>query len=254
VPMTRSTPVTPLVNGVGAASDDAPSLPPLTLDLFRKAAREFADELASMPLPSLFGATDGKAVGTKVEAMFKTHLQARYDLTVGNAASGLDFPSLNLDLKVTSHRQPQSSCPFKEATQKVYGLGYSLLVIVYSKRDDVDQQVAYLDIEHVIYIDKSRTADFTLTKSIRSIIAELEERPEQRDAIVDDLDALLQDKNVPLDEVSRRRLAERMVSDVPEQGVLTISNALQWRLQYSRAINTAAAKTIAPEVEDLRAT
>ena len=86
MPMTRSTPVTPLVNGVGAASDDAPSLPPLTLDLFRKAAREFADELASMPLPSLFGATDGKAVGTKVEAMFKTHLQARYDLTVGNAA------------------------------------------------------------------------------------------------------------------------------------------------------------------------
>ena len=99
------------------------SLPPLTIDLFRTAAIAFAEELASTPLPSLYGATDGKAVGTKVEAMFKEYLQARYHLTVGSAANDLDSPSLNLDLKVTSKRQPQSSCPFRAATQKVYGLG-----------------------------------------------------------------------------------------------------------------------------------
>ena len=71
--------------------------------------------------------------------------------------------------------------------------------------------------------------------------------------MIEDLDALLEDKNIPLDEISRRQLAERLVDDVPQQGVLTISNALQWRLQYKRAIATAVAKTIAPEVEDLRA-
>ncbi|WP_226842184.1 hypothetical protein [Brevibacterium sp. FME37] len=233
----------------GAHSDTA--LPSLTLDLFRTAAREFAAELAVTPLPSLYGATDGKAVGTKVEAMFKEHLQSRYDLAVGNAANGLDFPSLNLDLKVTSKRQPQSSSPFRAATQKIYGLGYSLLVIVYVKRDEASEEAAYLDIENVIYIDKSRTSDFTLTKTIREIIANGEAGA--RDAVIEDLDALLQDKNVPLDEVSRRQLAERLLDDIPEQGVLTISNALQWRLQYSRAISTATAKTIAPEVEDLRA-
>ena len=233
----------------GAHSDTA--LPSLTLDLFRTAAREFAAELAVTPLPSLYGATDGKAVGTKVEAMFKEHLQSRYDLAVGNAANGLDFPSLNLDLKVTSKRQPQSSSPFRAATQKIYGLGYSLLVIVYVKRDEASEEAAYLDIENVIYIDKSRTSDFTLTKTIREIIANGEAGA--RDAVIEDLDALLQDKNVPLDEVSRRQLAERLLDDIPEQGVLTISNALQWRLQYSRAISTATARTIAPEVEDLRA-
>ena len=233
----------------GAHSDTA--LPSLTLDQFRTAAREFAAELAVTPLPSLYGATDGKAVGIKVEAMFKEHLQSRYDLAVGNAANGLDFPSLNLDLKVTSKRQPQSSSPFRAATQKIYGLGYSLLVIVYVKRDEASEEAAYLDIENVIYIDKSRTSDFTLTKTIREIIANGEAGA--RDAVIEDLDALLQDKNVPLDEVSRRQLAERLLDDIPEQGVLTISNALQWRLQYSRAISTATARTIAPEVEDLRA-
>lgn len=110
-----------------------------------------------------------RAVGTVVEAIFKAYSQQRYHLAVGNAANGLDFPTLDTDLKVTSLRQP----------------------------------------------------------------------PE--------------DKNVPLDEVSRRQLAERIVDEVPEQGVLTISNALQWRLQYSRAISTAITGTNAPEVVDLRA-
>ncbi|WP_447644183.1 hypothetical protein [Nocardioides zeae] len=229
------------------------SLPPVTLELFHEAAKEFADELGRIPLPQLYGATDGKAVGTKVESMFKLHLQGRYDLEVGNAASGLDFPSLDTDLKVTSMKQPQSSCPFRAATQKIYGLGYNLLVIVYVKRDDDQKRAAFLDIKHVVYVDKDRTGDFTLTKQIREIVGNIGQTLGGRDAAIDDLDALLQDKNVPLDEVSRRELAVRLVDDVPEQGVLTISNALQWRLQYSRAISTAVARSVAPQVVDLRA-
>jgi len=236
-----------------AEPDGQTSLAPLTLDLFRAAAREFATELAATPLPDLYGATDGKAVGTKVESLFKAHLQARYDLKVGNAASGLDFPSLNLDLKVTSLKQPQSSSPFRAATQKIYGLGYNLLVIVYVKHDDDTNRAAYLDIENVVYIDKDRTGDYTLTKTIREIIARVDEQTGGTEAVIEDLDALLEDKNIPLDEISRRQFAERLVDDVPQQGVLTISNALQWRLQYKRAIATAVAKTILPEVEDLRA-
>lgn len=229
------------------------ALPPLTLDLFHAAAREFAAELAKTPLPDIYGATDGKAVGTKVEAMFKAFLILRYDIEVGNAANGLDFPSFDTDLKVTSLKQPQSSCPFKAATQKVYGLGYNLLVVVYVKNDNDEERAAYLDIQHVVYIDKRRTGDFTLTRLIRDIVKRSASDPGGREPAIEDLDALLQDKNLPLDEVSRRQLAERLMDEPPEQGVLTISNALQWRLQYARAISTAVAGTIAPDVVDLRA-
>jgi hypothetical protein len=48
----------------------------------------------------------------------------------GNLAKGIDFPELGVDIKVTSIRQPQSSCPFKSVRQKIYGRGYSLLVFV----------------------------------------------------------------------------------------------------------------------------
>lgn len=229
------------------------ALPLITLDLFRSAATEFAREMSTTPYPHLYGATDGKAVGTAVEASFKAYLQERYHLEVGNAANGLDFPSLNLDLKVTSLKQPQSSCPFRSATQKIYGLGYNLLVIVYVKRDDPEQRAAFLEIEHVIFVDQERTGDSTLTGEIRRIIESGQGRPEMEEVVVEELDALLQDKNLPLDDASRRELAERLVVDVPKQGVLTISNALQWRLQYRRAIVTAAAGSIAPEVMELRA-
>jgi hypothetical protein len=224
--------------------------PPLDQARFQAAAAAFAAELSATPLPDLYGATDGKAVGTLVEVMFKRYLEDRFDFAAGNAASGLDFPSLNVDLKVTSLSQPQSSCPFKDASQKVYGLGYNLLAIVYVKEDDHAQRVARLDIRHVVYIDKSKTGDHTLTKQILDIIDQSHGSPE---TAVEEIDALLQDKNMPLDEVSRRRLAERLVEEPPELGVLTISNALQWRLQYTRAISTAVSRTSAPQVVDLRA-
>ncbi|MDR1431902.1 MAG: hypothetical protein LBI99_07260, partial [Propionibacteriaceae bacterium] len=73
------------------------ALQPLTTELFKDAAASFAAELSSTFLPDLYGATDGKAVGTRVEALFKEYLQQRFDLQVGNVANGLDFPSINVD-------------------------------------------------------------------------------------------------------------------------------------------------------------
>lgn len=41
------------------------------------------------------------------------YLSTRYEYTLGSAALGIDFPGLEVDLKVKSIRQPQSSCPLK---------------------------------------------------------------------------------------------------------------------------------------------
>ena len=48
--------------------------------------------------------------------------------------------------------------------------------------------------------------------------------------------SLLNDKNVPGDDVTYNDLADEILENPPEQGYLTISNALQWRLQYKRVI------------------
>lgn len=49
--------------------------------------------------------------------------------------------------------------------------------------------------------------------------------------------AYLNDKAIPGDELTLNNLAEMIINEKPQQGYLTISNALQWRLQYSRAIS-----------------
>ena len=56
------------------------------------------------------------------------------------------------------------------------------------------------------------------------------------DANKDDIIGFLVDRNVPGDEIVYNDLADEILANKPHQGYLTISNALQWRLQYSRVI------------------
>jgi len=88
-----------------------------------------------------------------------------------------------------------------------------------------------LNILHTVFVDKEQTADFQLTSSINAILSNKGNK--------DDLIALFTDKNLPVDEISAGDLADEILTNKPEIGYLTISNALQWRLQYTRIIEKA---------------
>ncbi len=204
---------------------------PLTVELLLKETSSFAKAQSKHSEPGLFGVTDGKAVGTYLEHRFQTHLQNRYTYSRGNSARGIDFPELGVDIKVTSVRQPQSSCPFKSARQKIYGLGYSLLVFVYEKRDDEKTRTGRLDIQHAIFVQMERTADFQTTSGLRRLLENKANR--------DDILAFFQERMLPVDEVEAESLADEVLRTPPDLGYLTVSNALQWRLQYGRVIEQA---------------
>lgn len=205
--------------------------PALTVEILAKEAKVFAAAESAFAEPTLFGVTDGKAVGTYLELKFRKYLVDRYEFEQGNAAKGIDFPDIGVDIKVTSIKQPQSSCPYRSARQKVFGLGYSLLVFVYEKSDDAKAKTGRLNIQHVIMVDAKRTADFQMTKGLLQIL--------DNEGNADDLIAYMTDKNLPVDEIEATKIAEDLLKKRPEQGYLTISNALQWRLQYARVIEQA---------------
>ena len=202
--------------------------PVLTIDGLIKSARCFCEIESKENHVELIGVTDGKAVGTYVEHKFQHFLQSQYSVDVGSSAKGIDLPGTNIqtDIKVTSITQPQSSCPFKNARQKIFGLGYNLLVFVYEKQDTSNS--CTLHFTHCTFIDKDRTADFTITRRLREMVMD--------GANKEDIIGFLQDKNVPGDEIVYNDLADEILNYPPEQGYLTISNALQWRLQYARVI------------------
>ncbi len=207
------------------------NLPILTLSDLKREATSYANALSEQPISKLYGMTDGKAIGTYVETQFREFLVNRYEFLLGNVALGIDFPSLITDIKVTSINKPQSSCPYRDAGQKVYGLGYHLLVMVYSKFDDAIHRAAKLKIEHLLFIPASHTADYQTTSGILGILS--------RGGNIEDIEAFLDERNLPLDDIGRTLLAERILANPPQQGYLTVSNALQWRLQYGRAIELA---------------
>jgi hypothetical protein len=212
-------------------SEEAILKPTLTIEALINEAKTFAENESVYPEPSLYGVTDGKAVGTYVEHKFKAYLATKYTFITGNSASGIDLPELNVDIKVTSVVQPQSSCPFKSARQKIFGLGYSLLVFVYSK-SDAETRTSTLNILHTIFIEKERTADYQMSTKLREIVA--------NKGNADDLVAFMHDRNLPVDDIEAYAIANEILSGAPlMEGYLTISNALQWRLQYSRVITEA---------------
>jgi hypothetical protein len=203
----------------------------LTIDILIKEAKAFCEVESRFNIPDLFGITDGKAVGTFIEHKFQYYLSSKYGYIIGSSANGIDMPSedINTDIKVTSIKQPQSSCPFRNARQKIYGLGYNLLVFVYEKIDDPVKKVAKLNFLSCTFIQKNRTADYQLTRTIRQMI--------ENDANAEDIVAYLIDRNLPADEIAMNKLAQEILANPPEQGYLTISNALQWRLQYARIVD-----------------
>ena len=205
----------------------------LTINLLKKDAKNFSIMESEHNETSIYGSTDGKAVGTYLEYKFQKYLENTYIFEKGNSASGIDFPdkAINVDIKVTSITQPQSSCPFKSARQKIYGLGYNLLIFVYEKIDNNKTKKSRLNILHTLFVNKECTADYQLTTSINTIL--------DNNSNKEDLTSLFFDKNLPIDEIEASNLVDEIFKNRPNIGYLTISNALQWRLQYSRIIEKA---------------
>jgi hypothetical protein len=76
----------------------------LTIELLKTEAKFFAEKESRHKERSLYGITDGKAVGTYLEHKFQEILQRKYEYIRGSSAKGIDFPSFGVDIKVTSIR------------------------------------------------------------------------------------------------------------------------------------------------------
>jgi hypothetical protein len=203
---------------------------PLAIKNLISSAKSFCEQESKTPNGELFGVTDGKAVGTYIEHKFKDFLLSKYELQVGSSANGIDLPSseINTDIKVTSIKQPQSSCPFKNAQQKIFGLGYNLLVFVYDKHDDAKTKTALLDFVSCSFIQEDRTADYQTTTTIRQMI--------ENNANADDIFAYLNDKNIPADEVTLINMAKEILKNPPKIGYLTSVYKMERQSPYKKAI------------------
>ncbi len=99
------------------------------------------------------------------------------------------------------------------------------------KNDDEKTRTGKLDIKHTIFVGSKQTADFQTTTGLLNIL--------NNSGNIDDVIAYLNERYLPIDDIQAHKLAEEILKNPPTTGYLTISNALQWRLQYSRIIEKA---------------
>ena len=89
-------------------------------------------------------------------------------------------------------------------------------------------KTATLDFKSCSFISKERTADYTTTFRLNEMVKD--------GANEEDIIAYLNDKNIPADDITLSQIAKQILKNPPKIGYLTISNALQWRLQYGRVV------------------
>lgn len=53
----------------------------------------------------------------------------------------------------------------------------------------------------------------------------------------EDIVACLMNRNISVDDMALKQSAHQILKTKPRRGYLTISNALQWRLQYQRIVD-----------------
>ena len=196
----------------------------LTTEALFEEAKSFCDMENFEKHPQLTGISDGKAIGTYIEQEFKDYLSQNYTFNLGSSAHGIDFPDedINTDIKVTSNRKPQNSCPFVDIRQKIYGLGYNILLFIY---DSTIEDYTDLKFESCKFIKASQTGDYNLTKNLIKMV----ENKWDADRITN----YLIECKMPGNYDTLNELAHEIIENPPQQGYLTISNALQWRLKYS---------------------
>ena len=199
----------------------------LSIESLIQEAKLFCEQMSNQSHEQIRGVTDGKSVGDYFEKLFKDQISKKYIATIGSSASGIDFPGpeVNTDIKVTSIRQPQSSAPFRNFRQKIYGFGYNILLFVYDKDDSKTHNVTFL---HARFIYKNKTGDFVTTKGLKRILEE--------GGNLDDIKAFILERIPYIDDLELENIANEVLRKPPDIGYLTISQALQWRLQYSRVV------------------
>lgn len=93
---------------------------------------KFLKQLQSLEANEL-EVSDGKSIGTFIEKLLTVLLSIEQGCVfTGCAARGVDLPELNLGIKATSNRQPQSSEAFKNAYERILGIDNALLVFIYN--------------------------------------------------------------------------------------------------------------------------
>ena len=107
----------------------------LTIDKLKAEAKAFCIAESKIQNKSLFGVTDGKAVGTHIEHKFQEQLNSKYKTKIGSSANGIDLPSEDIltDIKLHQSNNLNHLVLLKMLNRRFLDLGTTYLFLFTTK-------------------------------------------------------------------------------------------------------------------------
>ncbi len=198
------------------------------LDEFEKVTKEFSKEMSEKGIRheyggEIIGPNSGRRIADYIEDTYMKKLKTRLFIESGKKKEGLDFPTINTDIKVTRIKKPQSTAAIKDIHAKIFGLGYNLIIFFYDFGGDDGNQ---LIIKKTIYIPINKTADFKMMNKLEDILGEEDVLAEELKYQYEEMEHY---EEIELNEY--RKLAKKMSNNYVE-GYLSYAGDPRWHLTY----------------------
>lgn len=176
--------------------------------------------------------TKSKDIGTYFENSLRAYLNEELGLERrGSVASGIDLPHFNVDVKTTRITRPQSSSKIRKFSERLTGVPYNILLLIYS-REEVGNGEVYT-FENCVYIPSERTGDHRKSPVAARTVQEFKNGAISREELRAKLESLVSEKADDVTEIKDDELDE-IIENPPKPGVITISPAVQWRFSYNQ--------------------
>lgn len=177
-------------------------------------------------------ANKSKDIGTYFEESLRAFLNDELDLKQrGSAASGIDLPHFNVDVKTTRITRPQSSSKIRNFSERLAGVPYNIFLIIYS-REDAENGEEYT-FENCVYIPAERTGDHRKSTAAAEAVQNFKNSEITREELRTKLEDLVSEAEGDVTEIKNDEL-EEIIENPPKPGVITISPAVQWRFSYNQ--------------------
>lgn len=113
---------------------------------------------------------NSKSWGTYIEKLLKAEMARTLAIRItGSAAKGVDIPELQIGLKATSDKNPQSSEPLLSAYQRILGSTHDILVVIYNGTEFNGGDAKHLCVVETAWFTATQLADKTLCETARHL-------------------------------------------------------------------------------------
>lgn len=199
--------------------------------------RDFVEDIESRQTPT--DVTDGSA---RLTAHFDEELRKWFreheDVNPGgNSGEGIDLPRMNTRIKAP--KTLQYSLPASNPGEEILGIGHNILRFDIDVTD-LEDGTSRIEVEQVRFIPKELTADHRRSKKAQKLVEQYDNGDITEEQLIEplhEMTVLSEYMDIPGETV------EEIKQGKFKRGVLTRSNALQFRLSYNMAVGKYSDKT-----------